>query len=323
MDFLVEEEKNPVKDHSLWVERYRPKTLEDYIGNETVKEKVAEFLRKNDVPHLLFFGPAGTGKTSLAKLISKGVNCDVLYMNASDERKLDDVRDKMKSFACSAGFKPLKLLILDEADKLTPDAQGALRNMIESYSAHTRFILTCNYKQKMIDPIVSRLQAFEIKPLSKKDVALKLLSVLQKENVQFTQEDIVFIVTNCYPDIRRVINLAQQSTIENADGVRSIKIAKENAIKSDALTKLIDCLKTPNNSQSFSQIREVIADLGNDSLESVVRHLFDKVGEYANGKESLIIFELGECNWQMELVIPAVRDITFLACIYKILKHLK
>ena len=207
MDF-VEENRKPKKDHSLWVERYRPQTMDKYIGNDAVKETFAQFIKKGDVPHILLFGPAGTGKTSLAKLLTKNINCDVMYVNASDENRIDDVRIKLKNYACSVGFKPLKIIILDESDRFTPDAQQALRNMMESYSSHTRFILTCNYVEKIIPALYSRTQAFEIKPVSKKDVAIRLVEILQNEGVSFTQDDIVFIVNTYYPDIRKVINFA-------------------------------------------------------------------------------------------------------------------
>jgi replication factor C small subunit len=233
----------------------------------------------------------------------------------------------MKNYASSAGFNPLKVIILDEADRLTGDAQGVLRNMLETYSAHTRFILTCNFIEKMIEPISSRMQSFEIKPVSKKDVALRLVEILQNEKVSFTQEDIVFIVNTYYPDIRKVINFAQQSTVEIKDESGNIslkiRISKENAVEVDMLNKLVSLLKTPTKAGVFNEIRQLTAEFDVNSLETVLHYLFDKVDNYANGKEALIIYELGELSWQMQLVIPKVRDIPFLACMYKILKHLK
>ena len=326
MDFVIEERVTK-DDHSLWVERYRPATIDRYIGNDSVKERFAQFLKKGDIPHILLFGPAGTGKTSLAKIITRGINCDYLYINASDERGVDDVRTKMKNYACSAGFRPLKVIILDEADRLSPEAQSALRNMMESYSAYTRFILTCNYAEKIIPAIFSRMQSFEIKPVSKKDVAIRLVEILQSENVSFTQEDIVFIVNTYYPDIRKVINFAQQSSIETQepDGTTSlkIKISKENAVEVDMLGKLVELLKNPNKAGVFDEIRQIVSEFDTNSLESVYRYLFDKVEDYAKGKEAIVIYELADSMYQAELVIPAVRDITFAACMYKILKHLK
>ena len=323
MDFVIEENRKPKKDHSLWVERYRPSTMEDYIGNETVKETFNQFINKGDIPQILLFGPAGTGKTSLAKLLTKNINCDVMYINASDENSVNDVRVKMKNFACSAGFKPLKVIILDEADRLSVEAQSALRNMTETYSAHTRFILTCNYVEKIIDPLSSRMQTFEIRPISKKDVALKLVEILQSEKVLFTQDDVIFMINTYYPDIRKIINFAQQSAIDDGTGLLKIKISKQNAIEMDMLNRLIDLLKTPEKSGVFNDIRQLSTEFDVTSLESVYKYLFDKVEEYAKGKEAIIIYELAESIYQSELVIPTVRDITFLACIYKILGHLK
>jgi replication factor C small subunit len=288
-----------------------------------VKQTFAQFIKKGDVPHILLFGPAGTGKTSLAKLLTKSVPCDLLYVNASDYSGIDDVRTKLKNYACSAGFKPLKVIILDEADRLTQDAQGALRNMLETYSAHTRFILTCNYVEKIIAPIASRMQTFEIKPVSKKDVAIRLVEVLTTENVEFTQDDIIFIVNTYYPDIRKVINFAQQSTLDNEDGTKKVVISKENAIETDLLIKLIELLKSPNKAGVFDDIRQLSTEFDGGSLETVYRYLYDHVEEYAKGKEAIIIYELADSMYQAELVIPKVRDITFVACLYKILKHLK
>ena len=137
--------------HSLWVEKYRPTDLSTYVGNEHLKEKVKVYLESEDVPHLLLFGKAGTGKTTLAKIVVNNIDCDYMYINASDENKVDDVRNKIKTFASSVGFKSLKVIILDECDYLTPNAQAALRNLMETFSKHCRFILTCNYVERIID----------------------------------------------------------------------------------------------------------------------------------------------------------------------------
>ena len=162
-----------MSSHGLWVERYRPQDLSTYVGNEHLKSKVERFLDDGNVPHLLLYGRAGGGKTTLAKIIVNSIECDYLYINASDERNIDLVRDKLKTFASSIGFKPMKIVILDEADYLNVNsAQPALRNLMETFSAHCRFILTCNYVEKIIDPIQSRCQTYKIIPPSKKDVAL-------------------------------------------------------------------------------------------------------------------------------------------------------
>ena len=145
-------------DNSLLNEKYRPVTLDTYVGNAKLKASIAKQLEQNDIQNYLFYGPAGTGKTTLAKLCIKNLDCDYLYINASDERGIETIRDKVQGFASTMSFKPLKVVILDEADFLTIQAQASLRNIIETFSRTTRFILTCNYIERIIDPLQSRCQ---------------------------------------------------------------------------------------------------------------------------------------------------------------------
>ena len=204
-----------MSSHGLWVEKYRPQDLSTYVGNEALKTKVERFLDDGNVPHLLLYGRAGGGKTTLAKIIVNHVDCDYLYINASDERNIDLVRDKLKTFASSVGFKPMKVVILDEADYLNVNsAQPALRNLMETFSAHCRFILTCNYVEKIIDPIQSRCQTYKIVPPSKKEVAVHSKTILEKENISFDLDDLALVVTAGYPDMRKVINELQRMSID-------------------------------------------------------------------------------------------------------------
>ena len=195
--------------HTLWTEKYRSQTLDQYIGNDELKNTIQSWIIKNDIPHLLLHGKAGTGKTTLAKLITQNINCDMMYINASDENGIDTIRDKVKSFASTSTFQPLKVVILDESDYLTINAQASLRNIIETFSAKTRFILTCNYVERIIEPLQSRCQAFKIETLSKPDIARHLVSILEAENTTYNLPDISAIVTNFYPDIRKIINVTQ------------------------------------------------------------------------------------------------------------------
>ena len=201
-------------EHSLWVEKYRPTTLDTYIGNEHLKSKVSVYLESGDLPHLLLYGKAGTGKTTLAKLLVNNIECDYLYINASDENSVDTVRNKVRGFASTMGFKDYKIIILDECDYITPNAQAALRNLMETFSKHCRFILTCNFVERIIDPIQSRCQSFQIIPPSKKEVAKHIHDILLKENVMSDMKDLKVLIDSGYPDIRRVINAAQRNVIK-------------------------------------------------------------------------------------------------------------
>ena len=169
------------KQHTLWVEKYRSNTLDNYVGNENIKQTIQKYLDQNDIQNFLFYGPAGTGKTTLAKLIVNNLDCDYLYINASDERGIDTIRDKVSGFASAASFKPLKVVILDEADFITIQGQAALRNVIETYSRTTRFILTCNFVERIIDPLQSRCQVLKIVPPSKNDIAKHVFNILKQE----------------------------------------------------------------------------------------------------------------------------------------------
>ena len=162
------------QENTLWVEKFRPGTLDGYVGNEHIIDKVKLYLKSGDVPHLLFYGGAGTGKTTLAKIIANNVDADIMYINASDENNIDTVRTKIKSYASTVGFKRWKIVILDEADYMTPNGQAALRNLMETFSKTTRFILTCNYVEKIIDPIQSRCQVFNNVGSTSKPTLLKI-----------------------------------------------------------------------------------------------------------------------------------------------------
>ena len=149
------------REQTLLNERYRPTNLKNYVGNANLKSSIQNQLDNNDIQNYLFYGPAGCGKTTLAKLIINNLDCDSLYINASDERGIETIRDKVTGFSSVASIKPLKVVILDEADFLTIQAQASLRNVIETFSRTTRFILTCNFVERIIDPIQSRCQTFK------------------------------------------------------------------------------------------------------------------------------------------------------------------
>jgi len=267
-----------MKQHTLFVEKYRPNTLENYIGNEHLKSKVKHYLESGDLPHLLLFGKAGTGKTTLAKLLVKNIDCDYLYINASDENSVDVVRDKVKQFASTIGFKDLKVIILDECDYITPNAQAALRNLMETFSKHCRFILTCNYVERIIDPIQSRCQSFQIIPPSKQEVAKHLHNILVQENVMDSPDDIKILVETGYPDIRRVINSAQRNIVDG-----KIKLDKSSIIQNDYKLKLLKILETQDKKTAFKEIRQLLLDNQITDYADLFRLLYDEVDTWGKG----------------------------------------
>ena len=271
----MEEIKN-----SLWVEKYRPSSLDTYIGNEHLKSKVEVYLESGDLPHLLFYGRAGTGKTTLAKLLVKNIECDYLYINASDENNVDTVRTKIKTFASTIGFKDLKIVILDECDYITPNAQAALRNLMETFSRHCRFILTCNYVERIIDPIQSRCQSFQIIPPSKKEVAIHLSNILKTENVTFKVDDIATIINGGYPDIRKIINTSQRQVINNV-----LEFDEQEIILSDYKLKLLKVIQTKSKTRKeiFTEIRQILADAKVTDFADFFRLLYDEVDSYGKG----------------------------------------
>ncbi len=313
MNFLEETSINEnTNTNSIWAERYRPTSLSDYVGNDVLKEKVKQYINENDIPHLLLYGGAGTGKTTLAKLITKSIKCDVLYINASDDNGIDTIRVKIKNFASTIGFNGLKVIILDEADYLTAAGQAGLRNTMETYSMNTRFILTCNYHERITEPIQSRCQSYAIHPPTKKDVAANLVKILQKENVKFDKESVVLLVNSHYPDIRAIINTAQRGVI-NAE----LKLAKEDVLQGDIKSKLIDMLKNTNKKQAFTDIRQLVADNSLKNFSDLYTEMYEKIDVYAGNAQGEVILALAEGQYQEASV--ADREICFMATIYKVL----
>ena len=299
--------------HSLWVEKYRPMDLSTYVGNEHLKEKVKVYLESEDVPHLLLFGKAGTGKTTLAKIVVNNIDCDYMYINASDENKVDDVRNKIKTFASSVGFKSLKVIILDECDYLTPNAQAALRNLMETFSKHCRFILTCNYVERIIDPIQSRCQSYKVVPPSKKEVAQQMVNILKEENCQFELDDIALIVNAGYPDIRRVINSAQRQIIDG-----KLTIDTSSVIQNNYKLQLLEML---SNGSKLNDIRKLIADNSISDYSELFRLLYDEVDNYGKGKQAECIMNIAEAQFQDVNVVD--KEINFMSLIIRLLRLLK
>jgi len=300
-----------MKDHSLLVEKYRPDTLENYVGNEHIKKTISQYLGQNDIQNLIFYGPAGTGKTTLAKIIVKNLDCEYLYINASDERGIETIRDKVSGFASSASFKPLKVVILDEADFLTIQAQASLRNVIETFSRNTRFILTCNYIERIIDPLQSRCQTLKVIPPSKQDIAYHCMNIFQSEEVGCGADDLKTIINQFYPDIRKMLNTIQLSI---QDG--EVVIDKSVLVSSNYMTSVLKELtkKKPN----WREIRQIIANANIQDFEELYRYLYDNANVYADGREGMVAVYINEYSYQSNFRID--KEINAMALIAKLIE---
>lgn len=299
-----------IKEHTLLVERYRPSTLENYVGNEQIKSVIQNYLDQNDIQNFIFAGTAGTGKTTLAKIIVNNLDCDYILINASDERGVDTIRDKVSAFASTASFKSIKVVILDEADFLTINAQASLRNVIEKFSRSTRFILTCNYVERMIDPLQSRCQVLKIVPPSKNEVAKHLLRILEQEEIEYDTQDVKTLVQRCYPDLRKMLNLIQSSTV---DGV--LTLDKDVIVQNNYMLAILKELST---TKDFTNLRQIIADAGVKEFEELYRYLFDNASKYAPGKEGSIAVILNTHLYQANFRID--KEINIASCLSQILE---
>jgi DNA polymerase III delta prime subunit len=301
--------------HTILNEKYRPDTLEGYICKEDTKQKFDEFIKQQDIPHLLFAGKPGAGKTTIAKILVKNIDCDYLYINATDERSIDVMRDKVGAFAAAGSFKPLKIVILDEATHILQAGQVILLNMMETYSLTTRFILTGNYPERLIDPLRSRCQEFDLAPPSKKVIAQHISVILDKEDIEYEIPDLVAIVNKYFPDFRKIINNCQKYTIDGALRLDTMSNTDDNY--KDAL---LAELKKPSV-KSFNNIRQIIANTDLEDFDDVYKFLYDKLNEYSNGNEGIVICYLEEYMYHATFRLD--KEINIMACIAKILETIK
>ena len=307
---------NKNKEHTLFVEKYRPVSLENYIGNDHLKTKVSKYINTGDIPHLLLHGKAGTGKTTLAKLLVSNIDCDQMYINASDTNSVDTVRNQIKVFASSVGFKDLKVIILDECDFLTPNAQAALRNLMETFSKHCRFILTCNYVERIIDPIQSRCQSYQIIPPSKKEVAVHTSNILNTEGITYDNNDIVTMVNSSYPDIRRIINSIQRNVVDS-----NLVVDTESMVKNDYKLQVLEILQTQDKKNAFKNLRQLLADSQIRDYADLFRLLYDEIDSYGKGHIAEVILTIAKYELSDAQVVD--KEINAMAMLIEILNITK
>ena len=298
------------KEHTLLNERYRPTDLSTYIGNQNLKSSIAKQLSQNDIQNYLFYGQAGGGKTTLAKIIVNKLDCDYLYINASDERGIETIRDKVSGFSSVMSFKPIKVVILDEADFLTIQAQASLRNIIETFSRTTRFILTCNFVERIIDPLQSRCQTFKIVPPTKKEVAVHLASICDKESISYDLPAIGKVVNKFYPDLRKMLNTIQASNINN-----HLTIDDSLLVSASYLSALLNELK--KTKPSIKEIRQIIQDSNVDDFEELFRFLFDNAEAYLPNREGTVAILVNEHQYKANFRID--KEINMISLLQQII----
>lgn len=300
------------KEELLWFQKYRPTTLDTYVGNDELKSYIQVAIDTNNIENLIFHGKPGGGKTTAAKIIINNLNCSSLYLNASDENGIDTVRDKIKTFATTASFKPLKVIVLDDCHGLTPLAQQALLNLIETTSRSTRFIFTTNSIGRLIPALQSRCRKFPIAPPEKGEIAGFLDSILETEGITYLLDDLVSLVNQYFPDIRQTINTLQSCSKTGT------YIPGSGSTGQDYLDEIVSVLSSKANQRRWHFIRQIVTNNGLNEFTDVYRYLYEKVSEFASndpGEASLII---ADAEYQSAFVPD--REITFMGCVHRLLQ---
>jgi replication factor C small subunit len=252
--------------------------------------------------------------TTIGKILANEIDCDCLYINASDENNVETIRNKVKGFASTLSFKKWKIIFLDEFSEMTPQAQMILRYIMEEYSESSRFILTANYIEKIIEPIQSRCQIFNVVPPSKKDIAIHVHNILSIENVIYTPSDLKVLIDSTYPDIRKLINECQKQSING-----ELKLDKKSVIESNYALKVIDILKnTKSAGSSLAEIRQLFADSKVTDFTPLYQLLYEQVDSYSKGKSAEVILKITEFEYQSQLRV--IKELSAAALIISILE---
>lgn len=303
-----------MNDTTIWVEKYRPSNLDELITSSENKLKFKEYLEQQDIPNLLLYGPAGTGKSSLVKLLIKSLDCEYIIINASDDRGIDTIRGKISHFAETKSFSKLKIVVLEECEQMTPDASKAFKCVLEDYYKNTRFILTTNHKDRIYEPILSRVQKYEFKANTIESVLERCTNILKYENIKFKDSDVLKIVQPNYPDMRSIIGTLQQCSINN-----ELLLGKAYTLQENYRAILIKCLKTPIE-ENINKIRNLMYALPSVDFTQLYKYLYDNVDNFcAQPSYKLDIWlEISEYLYRSDKCVDGL--INFMAMIIKIMK---
>jgi len=277
----------------LWVEKYRPKTIDGYVFRDDHQRKqIATWVKDKSIPHLLLSGVAGIGKTTLAKILIHEIGIedyDVLEINASRTNSVEDVRDKITNFVQMIPFGPFKVVLLDEADYLSPNAQAALRGVMEEYHSTARFILTCNYPNRIIPAIHSRCQGFHVERTDQTEYTARVATILVEENIEFDLDTLDLYVKVAYPDLRKCIQLVQQNSTEG----KLESPNKGDAGGADWKFDMVDLFKAGK----INEARKMLCGkLRAEEMEEVYRWLYDNLdifGEETKQNSAILIIKQG------------------------------
>jgi DNA polymerase III delta prime subunit len=306
-----------MREEFLWVEKYRPHKIEDCVLPDRIKKAFQEYVNKGEIPNLLLSGPAGCGKTTAAMAMCDEIGCNYLFINSSEERGIDVLRTKVVGYASTVSLTGgRKVIILDEADGLTPDAQDALRGVIEKFAGNCSFIFTCNFKAKIKDAIHSRCSVvdFALKPSEKPTMASKMFKrlneILKTEGVEYDKQVLVKIVEKYFPDYRRLLNELQRHAVSG--NIDAGVIGQLDGVKS--LSELIKALKD----KDFSTMRKWVVINSDIDPSRIYRSVYDSLNEYLK-PESIPAAVVTLAKYQYQAAFVSDQELNLVACLTEIM----
>lgn len=306
-----------IRDDFLWVEKYRPKTIDNAILPDSLKKTFQQFVDQGEIPNLLLAGRAGVGKTTVARAMIEQLECDYLIINGSMNGNIDTLRNEIKEFASAISFSGgRKYVILDEADYLNPNStQPALRNFMEEFSRNCGFILTANFSNRIIEPLHSRCSVIDFKiereqkPLMAKDMFKRACSILDAEGVSYDSKAVVEVVKKFFPDMRRILNeLQRYSATGKIDSGILVNFSEEN------LKTLMDLLKQKN----FTEVRKWVGENNDIDTTTFFRRLYDSASQYMKS-ESIPMLVMTIADYQYKAAFVADHEINILACLTELM----